>query len=138
MQTHADIPRCVSPLVLMVCLPVCRCLHHPRRRRGGDHRRLGGFQHPVHHRSLRDLRWACVCLFLGPQSRFLCRRIQIRRVCQLCVCALSPCGLSGGDADLVGGFQRLLLLHLVRPGSHRSRFPAAVLSSHAFINDHLP
>lgn len=52
----------VSPLILTGCLLVCRCLHHPRWRGGGDHRRLSGLQHPMHHWCLWDLRWTGVCV----------------------------------------------------------------------------
>lgn len=62
MCMYSDSPRwLVSPLILIGCLHVCRCLYHPWRCGGGDHRWLCGLQHPLHHWCLRDLRWTGVC-----------------------------------------------------------------------------
>lgn len=53
-------------------LPVRRCLHHPRWRGGGNHRGLGGLQHPLHYRRVRDLRWTGMCVCFMPPCGLLC------------------------------------------------------------------
>lgn len=64
---HTHSPRwLLSGLIAVGSLPLCRCLHHPRWRGGGDNRWLSRLQYPVHHRCVRNLcrTGVFLCVFL--------------------------------------------------------------------------